>query len=640
MRTRILFLSTLLLLLCFTTCKKESQDDIEEFEVTREVVTPTASSVSIQGTYKYSGKIKAMEVWVADNESFTNANSVPAMLDGTNFHAELGGLTPGTTYHYYYSIDYESNKPYHTAAKTFTTLSASPTVRTLEVMALDSTECRVKCEVLSGGGQEVTERGVCWNILGNPTLDDEALTHSEGGLGIYTLLMENLDMGKKYFVRAYAKNATGVGYGEVLDFETSAQSGTSVDIELICSPEEGGTVSGGGTFEEGTSCTVTAVAAQGYTFVNWTEGGDQVSDLAEYTFTVMGNRVLVANFKAEALEEYNVSVSADPSHGGTVKGGGTYQQGAQCIVSATAKEGYDFINWTENGAQVSTNQNYSFTVTGDRTLVAHFSLSGTVPTGAINGLFSVSSIQQVYFAQGNLQYNASSNTWQFAANQYDYIGNDNSNISQTYNGWIDLFGWGTSGWDCDNVCYHPWDSDNSDGSFYGPPGEYDLTHSYVDSDWGYYNSISNGGNQNHRWRTLTNEEWAYVINFRTTYTSIRYAKARVNNVNGVILLPDNWSSSTYHLNNTNQDIASYNSNIISSSQWLTLENAGAVFLPAAGYRDGTSVLDVGFYGGYWSSSYGYVDYSCSLGFGEDHLFPVFCYYRYFGRSVRLVHLAY
>lgn len=72
---------------------------------------------------------------------------------------------------------------------------------------------------------------------------------------------------------------------------------------------------------------------------------------------------------------YDISVSANPSNGGTVTGGGTYQQGNPCTVKATANNGYTFSNWTENGCQVSTNANYTFTVTGDRSLVANFNSS-------------------------------------------------------------------------------------------------------------------------------------------------------------------------------------------------------------------------------------------------------------------------
>ena len=260
-----------------------------------------------------------------------------------------------------------------------------------------------------------------------------------------------------------------------------------------------------------------------------------------------------------------------------------------------------------------------------------------VPTGAINGKFTINADgDQVYFSQGNLQYQASTNIWKFAENQYDYIGSTNSNISSTYSGWIDLFGWGTSGWNNGNTYYHPWDSNNSSGSTYGPPGQYNLTGSYANADWGVYNPISNGGNQTNQWRTLTQPEWNYVFNTRSTTSGIRYAKANVNNVNGVILLPDDWSTNTYSLSNTNSSGASFSSNTITASQWSTLEQAGAVFLPAAGGRDGTSVSNVGSYGYYWSASFSYSYGAYNVYFNDSGLFTDGWSLRYFGRSVRLV----
>ena len=242
----------------------------------------------------------------------------------------------------------------------------------------------------------------------------------------------------------------------------------------------------------------------------------------------------------------------------------------------------------------------------------------TVPTGAVEGVFSVSARDQVYFSKGNLQYKASTHTWRFAENQWDYVGSqspesgtsggtvsgsDNANLSSTYNGWIDLFGWGTSGYNHGATCYQPWSTSlyNSDYYVYGN-STYNLYDQTGMADWGY-NSISNGGNQSGLWQTLTREEWAYVFNTRNTPSGIRYARARVNGVNGVILLPDDWSSSYRALNNTNTANASYSGNTITSSDWMSnLESHGAVFLPAAGFRIGSSLYSVGSYGSYWSSS--------------------------------------
>ena len=154
----------------------------------------------------------------------------------------------------------------------------------------------------------------------------------------------------------------------VAQFQAQPQN---YNISVSANPTNGGTVTGGGTFQQGQQCTVSATPASNFTFLRWTENGAQVSTDADYTFTVTGNRTLVAQFQAQP-QNYNISVSANPTNGGTVTGGGTYQQGQQCTVSATPASNFTFLRWTENGSQVSTYADYTFTVTGNRTLVAEF----------------------------------------------------------------------------------------------------------------------------------------------------------------------------------------------------------------------------------------------------------------------------
>ena len=181
-----------------------------------------------------------------------------------------------------------------------------------------------------------------------------------------------------------------------------------------------------------------------------------------------------------------------------------------------------------------------------------------VETNKITNGFSVSPDKSVYFSKGNLQYQASTKTWRFAEHQWDIIGEANKNISSRYKGWIDLFGWGTSGYNGKN----PWMTSTS-GSDYGN-GERDIAG--TNYDWGV-NYILNGRDKD--WRTLTKDEWIYVFNKRNTSSGIRYAKATVNGVNGVILLPDNWSVANYSLSNTNKSDASFKSNFISQNDWIT-----------------------------------------------------------------------
>ena len=152
---------------------------------------------------------------------------------------------------------------------------------------------------------------------------------------------------------------------------TVGGGGTTYNINVSANPTNGGTVTGGGTYNQGQQCTVSAIANSGYSFTNWTENGNVVSTNRNYTFIVTSDRTLVANFTAQP-QNYTISVSANPSNGGSVTGGGTYQQGQSCTVTATPNTGYTFLRWTENGNQVSTNASYTFTVTGNRTLVAQF----------------------------------------------------------------------------------------------------------------------------------------------------------------------------------------------------------------------------------------------------------------------------
>ena len=248
-------------------------------------------------------------------------------------------------------------------------------------------------------------------------------------------------------------------------------------------------------------------------------------------------------------------------------------------------------------------------------------------TGAINSVFSVSSSKKVQFSKGNLQYQASTKIWRFAEHQWDVIGDDNKNISSSYSGWIDLFGWGTSGYNGKN----PWMTSTTSTDY----GNGKRNIAGTNYDWGVYNTISNGEGKS--WRTLTRDEWVYVFDTRKTGSGIRYAKATVNGVTGVILLPDNWSSSNYSLSNTNKTDASFSSNRISQTDWINkFETNGAVFLPAAGFRNGTNLYYVGSNGNYWSASYNNSNRARSVWFSDGDLRPGDWSYRKNGQSVRLV----
>lgn len=601
------------------------------------------------------------------NDSHAVSEETP---DIGTFTAMMNGLIPNTHYYVRAYAKNSAGKIGYGNDKDFTTLQSvsAPTVITLEVTSPTQTTATGNGNVTDDGGSPITERGVCWGTNHNPDLNGSYNSCTTNGTGTYQVSMTGLTPGTTYYVRAYARNSAGLSYAEnEVSFSTGAQQYT-----ITVSASTGGSAHVGSTtgpttgiYTSGQQCTVYAVSNSNYTFTNWTENGNVVSSQANYEFTVTANRNLVANF-TYVPPTYNITVSANPTNGGTVTGDGAYQQGQSCTVTATANSNYTFVNWTENGNVVSTQASYTFNVNGNRTLVANFDLQPQVPEGAIDGLFTINEDgDQVYFSKGNLQYNAAQGThqcadgttqqgtWRFADNQWDYIGtqipdyqgfvggtvygSDNIYISQDYNGWIDLFGWGTSGWNNGNTCYHPWDSNGSNNLLYGPLGQFDLTGIYAYADWGVYNSIYQAGDQAGLWRTLTNAEWGYVFNNRITSSDKLYAMACVNNVNGVILLPDDWDVSYYALNDTNGGY--YSSNTITAEQWSTLELHGAVFLPAAGYRQNTSVYFAGSHGSYWSVSNSGNEFAHNVYIQPTNLEPQSGSSRFFGHSVRLVHSA-
>jgi len=111
--------------------------------------------------------------------------------------------------------------------------------------------------------------------------------------------------------------------------------------------------------------------------------GSVVSTSPSYTFTLNSNVALVANFTTVVTQD-TVAVSASPSAGGTVSGGGTFAAGSSDTVTATANNGYQFVNWTQNGSVVSTSPSYTFTVNSNVTLVANFTTVVTQDTVAVS----------------------------------------------------------------------------------------------------------------------------------------------------------------------------------------------------------------------------------------------------------------
>ena len=261
------------------------------------------------------------------------------------------------------------------------------------------------------------------------------------------------------------------------------------------------------------------------------------------------------------------------------------------------------------------------------------------PEGAIDGLYTINEDGgKVYFSKGNLKYDKTTELWSFMENQYSTVENLGQDVGTNYadQAIVSLFGWATSGYDHGSNCYQPWSTSTTSNDYYAYGNElFHLFDETGQADWGY-NPISNGGNSENQWRTLSTEEWLYLFNTRTTPSGIRFVKAKIGNVNGAILLPDDWSGSYFSLNYPNTTNVYFDCNSITLEQWATIEAHGAVFLPTAGYRLGTEIFNKGNSGHYWSASHNFDNRAYCVSIFDSGLYPQAIDFLFNGFSVRLV----
>ena len=124
----------------------------------------------------------------------------------------------------------------------------------------------------------------------NPTELGRVTTNSSGSI---TAQIPNVPAGNMYFIRVISTNYPMVG----TNMQVVSILSNTCTIIATANPNEGGTVSGGGEYNPGESCTLTATANTGYTFVNWTQDDTEVSTEATYSFTVSESATYVAHFR-------------------------------------------------------------------------------------------------------------------------------------------------------------------------------------------------------------------------------------------------------------------------------------------------------------------------------------------------------
>ena len=469
-----------------------------------------------------------------------------------SFSVELSGLSPSTDYVCQAFAKNEAGRGFSPEFRFTTESDTIPKVRTFDAREVTCYSAVVSGQVLASGGQEVMEHGICFGMEPLPSVADSCVAKGTG-IGPFDFQLTGLSPETRYYYRAYAVCTHGVYYGMETSFCT----------EML--PMEVSTL---GVSE------VTASRAKCVGVVT-RDGGYEVTECGfcwgmEHEPTIEGLHLKVGF----GMDEFSGYFSG-------------LQRGLTHYVRAYAID--------EKG--VAYGEEVEFVPDDSAT---------PWPEGTLPGLFSVGPDHRVRFSQGNLQFYPDENMWRFAEYQWDFVGGkvedsqfgtmdvgtvyangtkcDNTLTWKYYEGWMDLFGWGTSGWNNGNEYYKPYNyaAFEYHCASYGPVGNFNLTGNYAEADWGIHNTISNGGSR--QWYTPTVDEIVYLITQRETLSGMRFASAMVAGVSGMIVFPDDWNPSIYPINAVNEH-CDFRTNVITGSEWLeVLEPAGAVFLPAAGVR--------------------------------------------------------
>ena len=223
----------LVLVALMFSCKKDTEVNKDTFKIENEIVTATTQSVTITGSYAYSGAIDVITLELGRQADLMDSDAYRTLMEGTDFSVEVKNLRANTKYYYRYAVEYGAKEPFRTEIKTFSTLEYNlPEVASKEVLSVGVNRAEVSGEVLSdGGGDAVSLRGICWGTSHNPSVGDEYANAGEG-IGTFTCELTNLQPERTYYARAFAGNSKGVAYGTELTFVTM-KAGSLADVRTV-----------------------------------------------------------------------------------------------------------------------------------------------------------------------------------------------------------------------------------------------------------------------------------------------------------------------------------------------------------------------------------------------------------------------
>lgn len=598
-------------------CKKDPKPDV--FRVTEVDVDASYKTAEINGSYTFSVIPDDMKIVYGEKDDLTDAISSKVNVGESAFHVNINNLSTETKYYYCFEC-YSSHSSTRSEVHSFVTLKAEkPVVETgaVENITLNFATCGGN--VVSDCGADVTERGVCWSTSPNPTINDNITTNGNG-TGTFTSNLINLTANTTYYVRAYANNSAGTGYGNEISFTTLKDIvKPTVKTNEVSSVVQDAAICGGVVIDDG-GAEVTARGVCWSTSQNPTINGSHTDDgtgEGDFTSTITGLtagttyyvRAYATNVMGTAYgEQRSFATTSEEVLLPTV-----ITEEVTDITTDSATSGGNVTSdggatVTARGVCWSTSQNPTIDDNDGMTTDGNGtgSFTSNIPNLAPNTRYYVRAYatnsagtgygDEISFTTEEEEEEGCEPDGEIAGHYYVDLGlpsgvkwatcNVGASSPEDYG---DYFAWGETSpkvvydWDT----YLHWNDLDGDGYCdYGEP----TINSDISGNVQYDAATANwGGN----WRMPTKDEMQELVDH------CEWEWTQVNGVNGSKVIGPNGS---------------------------------CIFLPAAGLRYGTSLTNDGNYGSCWSST-PYVSYASHLSFydGDE---GVYGSNRYYGQTVR------
>ena len=598
-------------------CKKDPKPDV--FRMTEVDVDASYKTAEINGSYTFSVIPDDMKIVYGEKDDLTDAISSKVNVGESAFHVNINNLSTETKYYYCFEC-YSSHSSTRSEVHSFVTLKAEkPVVETgaVENITLNFASCGGN--VVSDCGADVTERGVCWSTSQNPTINDNK-TSDGAGMGTYNSNITGLNKNTTYYVRAYATNSAGTGYGNEISFTTLKDIvKPTVKTNEVSSVVQDAAICGGVVIDDG-GAEVTARGVCWSTSQNPTINGSHTDDgtgEGDFTSTITGLtagttyyvRAYATNVMGTAYgEQRSFATTSEEVLLPTV-----ITEEVTDITTDSATSGGNVTSdggatVTAHGVCWSTSQNPTIDDNDGMTTDGNGtgSFTSNIPNLAPNTRYYVRAYatnsagtgygDEISFTTEEEEEEGCEPDGEIAGHYYVDLGLPSGlkwatcNVGATSpEDYGDYFAWGETSpkvvydWDT----YLHWNDLDGDGYCdYGEP----TINSDISGNVQYDAATANwGGN----WRMPTKDEMQELVDH------CEWEWTQVNGVNGSKVIGPNGS---------------------------------CIFLPAAGIRYGTSLTNDGNYGSCWSST-PYNSYASHLSFydGDE---GVYGSNRYYGQTVR------